>query len=59
MCWTAQSSILQIIFIGILGSASYNILAGVLRGLGDSFMRAALSLLVAVLLNIVLDMFCA
>lgn len=45
---------LQIIFIGILGSASYNILAGVLRGLGDSLMPLV-SLLVASLLNIVLD----
>lgn len=45
---------LQIIFIGILGGAAYNILAGVLRGLGDSLMPL-LSLLVASLLNIVLD----
>ena len=45
---------LQIIFIGILGSATYNILAGVLRGLGDSLMPLV-SLLVASLLNIVLD----
>ena len=45
---------LQIIFIGILGGAAYNILAGVLRGLGDSLMPL-ISLLVASLLNIVLD----
>ena len=45
---------LQIIFIGILGGAAYNILAGVLRGLGDSLMPLV-SLLVASLLNIVLD----
>ena len=45
---------LQIIFIGILGTATYNILAGVLRGLGDSLMPLV-SLLVASLLNIVLD----
>ena len=45
---------LQIIFIGILGGAAYNILAGVLRGLGDSLMPL-LSLLIASLLNIVLD----
>ena len=47
---------LQIIFIGILGGCGmYNILAGVLRGLGDSLMPL-ISLLVASLLNIVLDM---
>ena len=40
--------------IGILGGAAYNILAGVLRGLGDSLMPL-ISLLVASLLNIVLD----
>lgn len=34
---------LQIIFIGILGGAAYNILAGVLRGLGDSLMPLALA----------------
>ena len=45
---------LQIIFIGILGTATYNILAGVLRGLGDSLLPLV-SLLVASLLNIVLD----
>ena len=45
---------LQIIFIGILGGAAYNILAGVLRGLGDSLMPLV-SLLVASLLTIVLD----
>lgn len=45
---------LQIIFIGILGSAAYNILSGVLRGLGDSVFPL-LFLLLASLLNIVLD----
>ncbi len=45
---------LQIIFAGILGAALYNILAGVLRGLGDSLMPLA-SLLVASVLNIILD----
>ena len=45
---------LQIIFIGILGGAMYNILAGVLRGLGDSVFPL-LFLVLASLLNIVLD----
>ncbi len=45
---------LQIIFLGILGGAAYNILSGVLRGLGDSVFPL-LFLLLASLLNIVLD----
>ncbi|MDO5143318.1 MAG: MATE family efflux transporter [bacterium] len=45
---------LQIIFIGILGGAAYNILSGVLRGLGDS-VSPLLFLILASLLNIVLD----
>ena len=45
---------LQIIFIGILGGAMYNILSGVLRGLGDSVFPL-LFLVMASLLNIVLD----
>ncbi len=46
---------LQIIFLGILGTAAYNILSGVLRGMGDSV--APLCYLVAAcLLNIVLDL---
>lgn len=45
---------LQIIFIGILGGAAYNILSGVLRGLGDSVFPL-LFLLLASLLNIALD----
>ena len=45
---------LQIIFIGILGGAMYNILSGVLRGLGDSVFPL-LYLVLASLLNIVLD----
>ena len=45
---------LQIIFIGILGGAAYNILSGVLRGLGDS-VSPLLFLVLASLLNIVLD----
>ncbi|MBQ8110778.1 MAG: MATE family efflux transporter [Clostridia bacterium] len=45
---------LRIIFIGILGGAAYNILSGVLRGIGDSF-YPLIYLVVACLLNIVLD----
>lgn len=47
-------SYLNIIFIGIIGMAYYNILSGVLRGLGDS-VSALIYLLVATVLNIVLD----
>ena len=45
---------LQIIFIGIMGGAAYNILSGVLRGIGDSF-YPLVYLVTACLLNIVLD----
>ena len=45
---------LKIIFIGILGGAMYNILSGVLRGLGDSVFPL-FYLILASLLNIVLD----
>ena len=44
----------NIIFIGIMGMAYYNILGGVLRGLGDS-VSALLYLLIATIVNIVLD----
>jgi putative MATE family efflux protein len=47
-------SYLLILFLGSIGSAYYNILCGVLRGLGDAF-SALLYLLVATILNIVLD----
>ena len=47
-------SYLNIIFIGIVGMAYYNILGGVLRGLGDSI-SALLYLLIATIVNIVLD----
>lgn len=47
-------SYLNIIFIGILGMAHYNILGGVLRGLGDS-VSALVYLLIATVVNIVLD----
>lgn len=45
---------LQIFFLGIIGCGMYNILSGILRGLGDSMMPL-LFLVVACLLNIVLD----
>lgn len=45
---------LIIFFIGIAGFAFYNILAGVLRGIGDSF-SALLYLLIATVLNVGLD----
>lgn len=45
---------LKIIFLGIMGGAAYNILSGVLRGLGDSVFPL-LFLVLASLLNIVLD----
>jgi putative MATE family efflux protein len=46
---------LIIIFIGIAGGGYYNILSGVLRGLGDS-MSALLYLLAATFINIFLDL---
>lgn len=50
--WCA--SYLNIVFVGILGMAYYNILSGILRGLGDS-VSALVYLLVATVVNIVLD----
>ena len=52
MDWCA--SYLIILFVGIAGMAYYNILSGILRGLGDS-VSALVYLLVATVLNIVLD----
>ncbi len=52
MDWCA--SYLNILFIGVAGMAFYNILSGILRGLGDS-VSALLYLLVATVLNIFLD----
>lgn len=49
------TSYLHIMFIGSAGLAFYNILSGVLRGLGDS-VSALIYLVVASLLNIVLDL---
>ncbi len=51
--WCA--SYLLIMFVGCVGSAYYNILSGVLRGLGDAFAALAY-LLVATVLNIILDL---
>ena len=45
---------LQIIFAGILGCAFYNIMSGILRGMGDSIFPL-LFLLLACILNIFLD----
>lgn len=46
---------LQIIFLGFLFCAYYNILGGILRGLGDS-VTPLIYLIVAALLNVVLDL---
>jgi len=48
-------SYLMILMLGFAGSAYYNILSGILRGLGDAF-SALLYLLVATVLNIGLDL---
>ena len=45
---------LLILFLGSVGSAYYNILGGILRGLGDAF-SSLVYLLVATVINIVLD----
>ncbi len=47
---------LQICLIGIAGLGYYNILSGIIRGLGDSI-SALIYLLVATVINIVLDIF--
>lgn len=52
--WCA--SYLRIMMLGIAGVAYYNILSGVLRGVGDSF-SALVYLLVATVINIILDIF--
>ena len=49
------NSYLLILFIGSAGLAFYNILSGVLRGLGDS-VSALVYLLVSTVINIVLDL---
>lgn len=48
-------SYLRILFLGALGGAFYNIMSGVLRGLGDAF-SALIYLLVSTVINIVLDL---
>jgi len=48
------TSYLHIAFIGCIGSAFYNILGGILRGLGDS-VSSLVFLLIACVLNIFLD----
>ena len=47
---------LQICLIGIAGLAYYNILSGIIRGMGDS-VSALIYLLIATVINIVLDVF--
>ena len=47
-------SYLQIIFLGIVGGGFYNIISGILRGMGDSFYPLVF-LLVAAILNTILD----
>jgi len=47
---------LQIFFLGIVGCSMYNIISGILRGMGDS-VYPLLFLVLACLLNIVLDIF--
>lgn len=47
---------LKISLLGIVGMAYYNILSGIIRGMGDSF-SALLYLLVATVINIVLDVY--
>lgn len=52
--WSA--SYLRILFWGSIGMGFYNILSGVLRGLGDS-MSALVYLIVSTVINIVLDVY--
>ena len=47
---------LMISLVGIAGLAYYNILSGIIRGMGDSF-SALVYLLIATVINIVLDVF--
>lgn len=49
------TSYLMILLVGYVGSAYYNILSGILRGLGDAF-SALIYLLVATVINIILDL---
>lgn len=54
--YSQACSYLIIIFLGVAGPAFYNIISGILRGLGDSFMPL-IFLLISCALNIVLDIF--
>mgnify|MGYP002509940920 FL=1 len=49
------TSYLRILFLGVAGLAFYNILSGILRGLGDSISALAY-LIVSSVLNIILDL---
>ena len=49
------TSYLRILFLGVAGLAFYNILSGILRGLGDS-VSALLYLIISCILNIILDL---
>lgn len=49
------ASYLIIMLYGIIGMAYYNILSGILRGMGDSF-SALIYLLIATVINVVLDL---
>ncbi|MDI9470011.1 MAG: MATE family efflux transporter [Bacillota bacterium] len=51
-----STSYMQILFIGLLGSAFYNIISGILRGLGDS-LTPLLILLLTTFMNTVLDLY--
>lgn len=46
---------LKIFFLGVAGFSYYNMLSGILRGLGDSF-SALLFLLMSTILNVILDL---
>ncbi len=50
------TSYLQVLLIGIAGLAYYNILSGIIRGMGDST-STLIYLLIATVINIVLDVF--
>lgn len=52
--FAAAKAYLQIIFLGMIGGGFYNIVSGILRGLGDSFYPLVF-LILSALLNIVLD----
>ncbi len=53
MEWTSQY--LTIFLAGVSGAMFYNMLSGILRGMGDSF-SALVFLIIAALLNVVLDL---